>query len=283
MKFCINEMTIMKSGDILSHIAACSLHGIDCMEVCKRSLLQYLREGGTLPALKEAFFDYGVKPVCINAIESISFHEKRSMRVLKEASEYLFYCSKEIGCDCVEVIASFKVPATSTEEINEETAQALRQLSDVAEPYGVKLALEYMGVPGSSVRTFLQAKEIIEAVERDHVGILLDTWHHYAMGSQPDDILQAKASQIFMVHTSDCPERAPGTAVRTESVLPGEGVVPIEEMLKNLNRIGYNGVVSAEIFSPSVQAMPIDMCLETVKQKTQQVMKNSEVLEKQGN
>ena len=43
------------------------------------------------------------------------------------------------------------------------------------------------------------------------------------------------------------------------------------------------GVVSAEIFSPSVQAMPIDMCLETVKQKTQQVMKNSEVLEKQGN
>ena len=259
MKFCINEMTIMKSGDLLSHIAACSLHGIDCMEVCKRSLLQYLREGGTLPALKEAFFDYGVKPVCINAIESISFHEKRGMRVLKEASEYLFYCSKEIGCDCVEVVASFKVPATSTEEINEETAQALRQLSDVAEPYGVKLALEYMGVPGSSVRTFLQAKEIIEAVERDHVGILLDTWHHYAMGSQPDDILQAKASQIFMVHTSDCPERAPGTAVRTESVLPGEGVVPIEEMLKNLNRIGYNGVVSAEIFSPSVQAMPIDM------------------------
>ena len=219
MKFCINEMTIMKSGDILSHIAACSLHGIDCMEVCKRSLLQYLRDGGTLPALKEAFFDYGVKPVCINAIESISFHEKRGMRVLKEASEYLFYCSKEIGCDCVEVIASFKVPATSTEEINEETAQALRQLSDVAEPYGVKLALEYMGVPGSSVRTFLQAKEIIEAVERDHVGILLDTWHHYAMGSQPDDILQAKASQIFMVHTSDCPERAPGTAVRTERYL----------------------------------------------------------------
>ena len=68
-----------------------------------------------------------------------------------------------------------------------------------------------------------------------------------------------------------------------KSVLPGEGVVPIEEMLKNLNRIGYNGVVSAEIFSPSVQAMPIDMCLETVKQKTQQVMKNSEVFEKQSN
>lgn len=266
MELCINEMMI-KNGDLLSHIEACAKCEIRYMEIFKGQLLRYLRGGGTLPELKQAFARYGVMPVCINSVESITFNGKRGMRVLKEATEYLCYCSREIDCDCVEVIASFKVPASSWEEIHAETVQSLAELSEVARHYGVRLALEYMSLPGSSVCTFGQAKDIIDAVGRENVGILLDTWHHYAAGSLPEDILQAKGSDIFMVHVSDCPERVPGTAVRTESCLPGDGVVPLREMLANLVSIGYEGVVSAEIFSPSVREMPPELLIETIKRR----------------
>lgn len=272
MELCINEMMI-KNGDLLSHLEACAGCGVKYMEVSKGQLLSYLRGGGTLSELRQELAQHDITPVCINSVESISFNGKRGLRVLKEATEYLCYCSREIGCDCVEVIGSFKVPTGSWEEIHEETVQSLRELSDVAKPYRVKLALEYMGIAGSSVCTFRQAKSIIDAVGRDNVGILLDTWHHYAMGSHPEDILQAKGSDIFMVHVSDCPERAPGTALRTESCLPGEGVVPIRELLDHLTTIGYTGTVSAEIFSPAIREMPPAQLIATVRESMRQVLR----------
>ena len=158
------------------------------------------------------------------------------MRVLAEMSEYLFYCCRAIGCDCVEVIASFKAPTEDLEEIRVETVRALKQLSDVAKPYGIKLALEYMGVPASSVKTFDQALAIVNEVDRDNVGILLDTWHHYAGGCKTADILKADKGQTFMVHTSDCPRHEPFEALRAESFMPGEGAVEIAAMLENLKK-----------------------------------------------
>lgn len=268
MDLCINEVCLMQSGDLLSHIEDCARHGIRYMEVRKTSLLQYLRTGRTLDELKGAFREYGVTPACLNSIESISFNNKRGMRVLKEMSEYLFYCCKAIGCDCVEVIGSFKVPTDSLEEIHENTVQALTQLSDAAKPYGVRLALEYMGVPDSSVKTFGQALSIVNAVDRDNVGLLLDTWHHYAMGSVPEEILQAKNGQVFMVHTSDCPRRKPGEALRPESYLPGDGVVEIGKMLEYLGKVGYRGPVSVEVMDPALQALPAAELLELSKERT---------------
>lgn len=272
MQLCMNEMTIAKQGDLLSHIAACAEHGITQMEIRKASLLEFMRQGGTLEELRDAFLQYGVKPACLNSIESISFNNKRGMRVLTEMSEYLFFCCKTIGCGCVEVIGSFKVPAQSEAEIQEETVKALLQLSDAAKPYGVKLALEYMGVPASSVKTFAQALSIVNVVGRDNVGILLDTWHHYAGGSAAEDILKAKDGQIFMVHTSDCPQRAPLQALRAESVMPGDGAVDIVSMLANLKQVGYTGAVSVEVMAPELQALPTVQLMEQAKLSTQPLL-----------
>lgn len=272
MQLCMNEMTIAKQGDLLRHIESCGRHGITNMEIRKANLLDYMRQGGTLEELKHTFTNYGVKPVCLNAIESISFNNKRGMRMLTELSEYLFFCCKSIGCDCVEVIGSFKVPTDVEEEIRAETVQALLQLSDAARPYGVKLALEYMGVPASSVKTFDQALSIVDQVDRNNVGILLDTWHHYAGGSAVEDILKARGEQIFVVHTSDCPQRTPLQALRTESVMPGEGVTDIGAMLANLKRIGYDGVVSVEVMAPEVQALPTERLMELAKAFAQPIL-----------
>lgn len=272
MELCMNEVCILREGDLLSHIQACAAHGFRRMEIRKAGLLQYMRGGGTLEELKRAFDHYGVTPACLNSIESISFNNKRGMRVLKEMSEYLFFCCKSIGCGCVEVIGSFKVPTDSAEEIREETVQALLQLSDVAKPYGVDLALEYMAMPGSSVTTFDQTLDMINAVDRANVGILLDTWHHYAMGSAPEDILKARGDQIFVVHVSDCPRYAPGKAPRAESYLPGDGVVEIGGILANLRRIGYDGVVSVEVMDPALQALPAAELLERARRTTQPLL-----------
>jgi len=272
MQLCMNEVCILQSGDLLSHIEACAAHGFHHMEIRKSSLLQYMRSGGTLEELKRTLDRCEVTPACLNSIESISFNNKRGMRVLKEMSEYLFFCCKSIGCNCVEVIGSFKVPTEDPREIQDNTVEALRQLSDVATPYGIKLALEYMAMPGSSVNSFGQALDIVNGAARPNVGILLDTWHHYAMGSAPEEIGQARSDQIHVVHISDCPAYAPGKAPRTESYLPGDGVVDLSAMLRQLKGIGYDGVVSVEVMDPALQAMPAAQLLEQSHMRTQPLL-----------
>lgn len=272
MKLCMNEIPLSGQGDIFSHIEACARQGLEYMEIRKLCLQEHLRRGGTPEEIKTALDRHGIKPVCLNSIESISFNSKRGARVLVEMSEYLFYCCKAIGCDCVEVIGSFKAPTDREEEIRQETVNALLQLSDAARPFGIRLALEYMGVPASSVKSFDQALEIINAVNRDNVGLLVDTWHHYACGSTPEDIRKARGEQIFMVHTSDCPQYPPLQAPRAESFLPGDGAADIEGMLKVLKEIGYDGPVSVEVMAPRLQALPAQELVRRAKEATQPLL-----------
>lgn len=49
----------------------------------------------------------------------------------------------------------------------------LTELSDIAEPYGVKIALEFVGHPQCTVNTFEQAYDIVNTVNRDNVGLVL--------------------------------------------------------------------------------------------------------------
>ena len=116
--------------------------------------------------------------------------------------------------------------------------------------------------------TFLQALEIVNEVNRDNVGLLPDTWHHTVGGSAPEDLLKARADQIFVVHTSDCPRCEPRTLPRAVSVFPGEGEADIAAMVQCLKAIGYKGVFSVEVLDPDRQSLPTDEFLARAKATT---------------
>ena len=209
MELCFNEMTVMKNGTLPEDIALCAQAGFSAVELRKGTLLRYLRGGGTLEALRQTLEEQHVRAASLNALESISFQTKDGGRMLRELSDWCFAACRVLGCDCMEVIASFNVPeGTSAAAICCETADSLLRLSDAAADYGVRLALEFMAVPGSSVRTFAQCAEILEAVDRANVGMLLDTWHFCAGGSRPEELSALRGDRLFMVHVSDCPARA---------------------------------------------------------------------------
>ncbi|MEE0610534.1 MAG: sugar phosphate isomerase/epimerase family protein [Oscillospiraceae bacterium] len=204
MELCFNEMTVMKNGTLPEDIALCAQAGFSAVELRKGTLLRYLRGGGTLEALWQTLEEQHVRAASLNALESVSFQTKAGGRMLRELSEWCFAACRVLGCGCMEVIASFNVPeGISTAAICRETADSLLRLSDAAADYGVRLALEFMAMPGSSVQTFAQCAEILEAVDRANVGMLLDTWHFCAGGSQPEELSALRGDRLFMVHVSD--------------------------------------------------------------------------------
>ncbi len=277
MKICFNEATVMGLGSLRTDIADSAKAGFRHMEVRKEKLLAFLREGYTLENLKELLQENHIQPMCINALAGISFTDRQNRQNMKEVCEFLCYCGSQIGCRDLEVIASFGVPTEDVAEINENTAASLKSLSKIARAYGMRLALEYMGVPKNSVKTFRQGLDIIRMVGEDNVGLLPDTWHHYAGGSAPEDILLAKPEEIFVVHISDCPECEPFTVQRNQCLYPGDGAAPVTEILQNLKKIGYDGAVSIEIFGPEIQAMAPEEGVPAAYRKAKEAMEKAGV------
>ena len=49
-------------------------------------------------------------------------------------------------------------------------------------------------------------------------------------------------------------------------------------MLRNLQKVGYEGIVSVEIFDKDVQAMAPEVCIPLAYERTAQAMKEADVL-----
>lgn len=273
-----NMATTMKSSTMENDILLAAKAGFRHIELRKEKLLNFLQRGGTLTGLKTLLEDNDIKPMCINALADISFHKGQARITVQELCHFLCYAGQFVGCPDLEVIAAFGAPTDDREEVTAETAGVLTELAKIAADYHMRLALEYMGVPKNSVRTYAHAMEIAERTGADNVGLLVDTWHHFAGGSKPEELLGPGSDKIFTVHIGDAPDKVPLTLRRNECIWPGDGAAPIPEMLRNLKKVGYDGIVSVEIFDPGVQAMDPGLCIPLAYRRTAQAMKEAGVL-----
>ena len=275
---CYNMATTMRSSTLENDIVLAAKAGFRHIELRKEKMLNYLQRGGTLSALKTLLEDNDIRPVCINALADFSFHKGQARTTVLELCHFLCYAGQFVGCSDLEVLAAFGAPTEDHEEITAETAGMLNELGKIAADYHMRLALEYMGIPKSSVQTFDHALEIVNRVGMDNVGLLPDTWHHFASGSKPEDFLKARGDQIFTVHVSDAPDKAPLTLRRRECIWPGDGAVPIAAMLRNLRKAGYDDIVSVEVFDPGIQAIAPEECIPLAYQRTVQALADAGVL-----
>ncbi|NIV39706.1 MAG: TIM barrel protein, partial [Anaerolineae bacterium] len=111
-------------------------------------------------------------------------------------------------------------------EIRDESVRVLRELAQVAVPYGVQLAFEFLGFSWCSVRTLGQCWEIVRETDRPNVGLVIDTCHFYAGGSQLRAIDAVDPRKIHIFHINDVEERPLDTIEDAHRLLPGEGVIP---------------------------------------------------------
>jgi sugar phosphate isomerase/epimerase len=99
-----------------------------------------------------------------------------------------------------------------------------------------------------NVDTFLcsiaHAGRVIDGVDHPQFGLLLDVWHVWEEDRVSAQI-RKYAGKIFGVHVNDwCDPRAFG-----DRYLPGDGKIPLVELLQSIRSSGYEGAYTLEIFS----------------------------------
>ena len=267
MKICFNQATTMKNSTLESDLEYCEKSQYDLIEVRLDKLHDYLTRH-TLGDLRAFFDSHHIKPFAFNALEFINFRDKKGFEDIMRGLQFCCEAGRIIGCNRVVIVPTFDVGNKTITEIREETVRIINIMADYAEPFGMKLAFEFVGYPNCSVNTFGQAYEIIKTVDRKNVGIVLDCFHFHAMGSRFEDLEAADASKIFILHLDDSEDLPVGAARDNNRLMPGEGAIDLPRILTILKKLGYSSMVSIELFRPEYWDWPDEKNIQVSYDKT---------------
>jgi len=248
MELALNGATTMRA-DLETDIRAASEAGFDYLEIWASKLHSFL-ESHTTADLHNLFAMHDLKPYSINSIERITFRDADGHRALLAQCEGLCRIAGEICCPHIVVVPSPLPADVSRSEVIEESKRVLGELGGIAERYGVGLAFEFLGQKDCSVQTLALADEIVERVNRENVGLVLDSFHFYTGGSTIDSIAALDPDRLFIFHINDAESLSREQLEDRHRLLPGLGILPLKAIIQALKEIGYDRVASVEIFRP---------------------------------
>ena len=248
MKIALNGATTMHA-DLETDIKAAGQAGFELVEIWASKLREFLKTKTTAD-LKRLLEENNLEPYSINSIEHITFRNAEDYEKIKAEAEEFSRIAEEINCPYVVVVPG-KLPENATrEEITDESVRVLNELGDIAEKHNVSLAFEFLGQSDCSVQTLDFCKEIVEKVNRKNIGLVIDTFHFYAGNSSFEAIETLNPEKLFIFHINDAEDLPKESLTDAHRLYPGLGILPIKEIKERFDKIGYDKMVSIEIFRP---------------------------------
>ena len=174
-------------------------------------------------------------------------HGYRHREAIEEGQRML-KMAKYLGAESVTVLAG---PQNShiRPHAKRLVVEGLKALSDVAADFGVKLALQPMHPVLSRERSFVgtldEALTILDKVRHPSVGLAFNTFH---LATEVNLLTQIRelTPRIVNVVLSDA---AAQPTSDEDQQLPGQGVLPLSAIVKELTASGYRGWYEVEVWS----------------------------------
>ncbi len=128
----------------------------------------------------------------------------------------------------------------SAEPEESRTLERFGDLCDRAAQYGLHVGLEFAIYTG--VRTLAHAADVVAKSKRSNASVLIDALHFSRSGGLPAHVAQVDASLFRYAQICDAGPDMPGPTdtpalireARTGRFLPGEGVLPLKELVAAL-------------------------------------------------
>jgi sugar phosphate isomerase/epimerase len=154
----------------------------------------------------------------------------------------------------------------------EGIARDLRKLSMLALPLGIRIAYEGLSW-GRHINEFTTAWDVVCRADAPNLGIGIDSFHAFATKTALEDLDMLDPAKIFLVQLADFMwNEIPSVEERINTarhfrVFPGEGVhsEQLAELVMRLDRLGYRGDYSFEVFNDDYQQMPLPTVAERAR------------------
>ncbi len=225
--------------------------GFTDLEIFYPKLARYLACGGSIKALRCAVNDAGLRVSHVSALDHIERHEPQAFEALLAEARRITVEACELGAQTVMVLPRNGIDHLPYEQIMDIMTRNIGAIAAIGREYGMRYMIELPAF--TQFRTLAQAQEIMERVESENVGVVVDFWHFHASGAVPDDIALLDPGRIFGVHFCDgrVPRQGEGwdeTVLR--DCMPGRGEIDLPAWSEAVRLSGYDGPWSIELISP---------------------------------
>ncbi len=270
MKIALNGATTMHA-DLETDIKAAGAAGYELVEIWAAKLRNYLA-AHKIDNLRTLLTENNVEPYSINSIEHITFRTPEDYELIKAECGELSAVAGQLYCPYIVVVPGKLPDGARKQQIIDESVRVLNELADISEPYGVSLAFEFLGQTDCSVQTLDLAKEIVETVNRNSVGVVIDTFHFHAGNSSFEAIDSLDPKRLFIFHINDAENLPKEQLTDAHRLYPGQGILPVREIKEHFDRIGYDRMVSIEIFRPEYWEQDPFEVAKKAKEATEKVL-----------
>lgn len=283
MKISYNQATARDCSTLEKDLLLCEQEGFDYIEIRLDMLNEYLKSH-TSEELAEYFRTSHLKPHAFNALylydEMYSENDNEKKKRELE-SQFLNACKigKEIGSSYFIIVPPLAetVYTRAFEEAKKDCVRILCRLSTLAQPYGIRLCFEPVGLKKSSVRTIEQAKAIVEEVGRENVGYVFDAFNlfSYEKDNSFQEIKKVQKDKIFAVHINNADDCEIEKMSQDKRRFCDQGVIHLEQYLKMLKETGYDEMVSIETFRPEYWQMAPEEVIHLAYKTTKEILEKS--------
>ncbi len=263
----INSVTTRHAG-LEEALSAYAEAGFRQVEFVLPHVKDWLAGGHTAADVRALLDGYGLRPIggfqagleCFSAAES-----QAANHALQRENAQLIH---DLGGGTLVV---------GTDGPGDPPGKTLNGLEVVAETLGgflrsidgldVTVAIEFNW--GPMVKSFQSAVRVCELVNHPRAGVLFDPAHYHCTPTKLEHLTPEEARWITHVHLDDM-RPIPGdlSDCNADRVLPGEGIIPLPDLIAAIEAGGYTGPFSIEMFNADLWVMPADraakLCYESL-------------------
>ncbi|MFN7938203.1 MAG: sugar phosphate isomerase/epimerase family protein [Bryobacteraceae bacterium] len=269
---CIHQTTNLNAG-FRKSLEGYAKAGIRFAEIIPQHYDEFVNKEGAAAA-KRLMSDLGIKPVSSGGVRGLAEPSPTRAKSLEEL-KYRAERVAQLGVD--RMVIPCAATAKYTPDDYKKGADNLREVGEIVKGFGVTAMLEFMrgSTFAGSVPTALQ---LIREANHPNARFMFDFYHFYAGLSKLEDLDLIRSGEIHHVHFQDVPRIPRELLDNASRDIPGDGVAPLDRILKGIRKAGYTGPLSVELFYPRLQnGDPYEVTME-IKKKSEAVLRKAGML-----
>ena len=248
--------------------------GIKNVELTNNLLDEFLKSD-SLPAAKRVLTDLGLTPVS-SACGVFGLWEPNPKRAA-QLDAFKKRCEQFASLGLTKIYSPTPTTEKFTEEDYKRGVANMRENGDIAKQFGMLVMAEAVRT-STFIGTLPTMLKMMREAGHPSVAPLLDFYHFWSGLNKLEDLDQIRQGEIGHVHFQDVPDMPRELLDNTTRIIPGDGVSPLNRMLRTLADKGYAGPLSVELFLPKFQqGDPFEVARE-IRQKAEAVMRRARVM-----
>jgi len=246
--YCLNTSTI--SGQKLplrKMIEVAAGAGYQGIEPWTRDINSEVKNGVTTKDLKKRISDAGLTVAsAIGFAEWIVDDQTRRKKGLENARRDMELVRAVGGS----FIAAPPVGATDQSDLDlDRAAERYRTLLEIGEAIGVTPQLELWGF-SKSIHRIGELLYVASESGHHNACLLPDVYHIYKGGSSFEGLRLIAGQAMHTFHMNDYPAEPQRDKIGdADRIYPGDGIAPLEMVIKTLHQNGFRGMLSLELFN----------------------------------